>query len=152
MSNMSKMRLLMLALFSFFLVGWTVIYLRFSDRVLLLTLNRKATIEANGTPATGEVLEGTLTAIVTTRDANNPHSYLLLFEGDTDADGDTGSVVDCDEWIAPRLPLLLVLTNRPPCQIPPATARSRWPLIRKSRALAFTIGDRRTIKIGNLDK
>jgi hypothetical protein len=66
-----------------------------------------------GAPVTAEVLDGTLTALVTMRESNGEHSYLLMFEGDTDSTGDTGSAVDCHEWTAPRVPLLLVSTESP---------------------------------------
>ena len=89
-----KTRHLLVALFAFLFVLLVCVYLRSSGTVGLLTLNRSARIEVNGTPVPGEMLEGTLTAIVTRRDSGKRHSYRLFFEGDTDSTGNTGWVID----------------------------------------------------------
>jgi hypothetical protein len=93
------------------------VFLRFYNAVALLTRNRSATIEVSGAPVQGEILDGRLTAIVTRRDAGKAHSYRLFFEGDTDSSGDTGFVIDCHAWVAPRLPFLLEAANYPPRNI-----------------------------------
>ena len=46
-----------------------IAFLRSFNAVSFLTHNRRATIEVDGTPVQGDLLEGRLTAIVTRRDA-----------------------------------------------------------------------------------
>jgi hypothetical protein len=138
-------------LFALFLVlGAT--YLWFSPRFLVLTANHAAKVEINGAAVKADVLDGNLTAVVTLRESGNDHSYLLVFEGDTDSTGDTGSVVDCHEWIAPRSPLLL-LSKYPSRCIPVSNATtSRWSLLRKNGSLQFKSDDQRTVRVVGLNK
>src|SRR5690349_9943503 len=116
MRNLKTERLVV-ALLAFLFVVIACVYLRSSGAVALLTLNRSAIIEVNGGPVPGEMLEGRVTAIVTRRDRIRSHSYRLFFEGDTDTTGDTGWVIDCHAWVAPRLPFLLEVGDYPPCNI-----------------------------------
>jgi hypothetical protein len=127
------------------LVAW----LGFSGRVAYLTLDRRLTIEVNGTPVEGEILRNRVAAIVTRRDAGKKHSYQLLFEGDTDFTGDMGSVVDCHEWVAPHLPLLLETRSYPPCKRLPEDELElrRWPLIWQGNSMQFVTKDHTTISV-----
>jgi len=126
------------------------LYLRSSVAVELLTLYKGATIEVNGAPVPGEMLKGTRTAIVTRRDSGKRHSYRLFFEGDTDSVGDTGWVIDCHAWVAPRLPFLLEVANYPPCNILSEDVYKdrRWPLFRRGHFIEFVTSDRSTFRIG----
>jgi hypothetical protein len=90
-------------------------YLFLSRKVGYLILNRHATIEVNGTPVPGEMIEGQMIAVVTRRDGGREHSYELFFAGDADPTGDMGAVIDCHDWLAPRVPFLLVTRRYPPC-------------------------------------
>lgn len=125
-------------------------FLRSYNAVALLTRNRSATIEVNGALVQGEILDGRLTAIVTRRDAGKAHSYRLFFEGDTDSKGDTGFVIDCHAWVAPRLPFLLEVANYPPCNIlsEDVYKNRRWPLVRRGQFIEFLTDDLSTIRIG----
>jgi hypothetical protein len=96
-----------------FLLLFAATYYWLSTRLLVLTSNRTAKVEIRGAPVAADVLDGTLTTLVTMQKSNGRHSYLLILEGDTDSTGDTGSVVDCHEWASPRIPLLLMSTNHP---------------------------------------
>ena len=84
-------------------------YLDFSRKAEFMVLRRHQSIEVNGMPARGDVLGGRFTAIVTTRDAGKEHSYQIFPAGDIDMTGDMGAVRDCGRWVAPRLPLLMVI-------------------------------------------
>jgi hypothetical protein len=145
---------LLVASFAFLFVVVAYIYLRSSGAVGLLTLNRSAVIEVNGTRVPGEMLEGRLTAIVTRRDRNKRHSYRLFFEGDTDSTGDTGWVIDCHTWVAPRLPFLLEVPNYPPCNIlsDDVYKDRRWPLFRRGIFIEFMTSDLSTIRISHRNK
>ena len=147
-------RHLLVALFAFLLVALVCVYLRSSGTVALLTLNRSARIEVNGTPVPGEMLEGTLTAIVTRRDSGKRHSYRLFFEGDTDSTGNAGWVIDCHAWVAPRFPMLLEAGNYPPCNLLSEDVYKdrRWPLIRRGLSLEFVTSDLSTVRIGHRHK
>ena len=129
-------------------------YLRSVDAVAFLIRNRKAIIQVNGAAVRGEVLEGTLTAIITRRDAGQVHSYRIFFEGDIDATGNTGWVIDCHTWIAPRLPFLIEAANYPPCNILSEDVYNdrRWPLFHRGRFIEFVTSDRTTIRIGERNK
>ncbi|SRR6266849_3530790 len=145
---------LLVALFAFLFVVVVCVYLRSSGAVALLTLRRGATIEVNGAPVPGEMLEGRLTAIVTRRDRKKRHSYRLFFEGDTDSTGDMGWVIDCHAWVAPRLPLLLEVADYPPCNIlsEDVYRDRRWPLFRRGHFIEFVTSNRSTIRIGQRNK
>jgi len=73
-------------------------------------------VAVNGVPVDGEMLAGRTFAVVTRRDPGKEHSYLMFFEGDVDATADTGRVIDCRTWIAPRLPILIETRSYPKCQ------------------------------------
>jgi hypothetical protein len=62
-----------------------------------------------------------------------------FFEGDTDAVGDTGFVIDCPAWVAPRLPILLETANFPPCNMlsEDVYKNRRWPLFRRGKFIEF---------------
>lgn len=141
---------LLVTLFAFLFVVTVCLYLRSSGAVELLTLYKGATIEVNGAPVPGEMLKGTRTAIVTRRDSGKRHSYRLFFEGDTDSVGDTGWVIDCHAWVAPRLPFLLEVANYPPCNILSEDVYKdrRWPLFRRGHFIEFVTSDRSTFRIG----
>jgi hypothetical protein len=130
------------------------VFLRFYNAVALLTRNRSATIEVNGAPVQGEILDGRLTAIVTRRDPGKAHSYRLFFEGDTDSNGDTGFVIDCHAWVAPHLPFLLEVANYPPCNILSEDVYKdrRWPLVRKGQFIEFLTDSLSTVRIGERSK
>jgi hypothetical protein len=138
-----------LAAFAVLLFAVPLGFLLSSGRVALVTLNTRAKIEVNGTLVPGEVLEGRTTAVVTTRDAGKSHSYQLFFEGDTDSTGDMGFVLDCNQWVAPHLPLLLETREYPPCKNLPedASQRRRWPLIDKGKSMQFVLRDRSVVTI-----
>jgi hypothetical protein len=128
----------------------TYAFLRSYNAVAFLTRNKNTTIEVNGALVQGEVLEGRLTAIVTRRDAGKVHSYRLFFEGDTDSNGDTGFVIDCHAWVAPRLPFLLEAANYPPCNILSEDVYKdrRWPLFRRGHFIESVTANLSTIRIG----
>jgi hypothetical protein len=140
---------LLLGAFSILFVAGVLAYLYFSGRTSFLVLNSRATIGVNGAPVQGELLEGHTTAIVTIREAGKRHSYALFFEGDTDFTGDMGFVVDCGQWVVPRLPLLPVTLNYPPCKrvIGGASDPGRWPLIDKGKSMQFVLKDQSIITI-----
>ncbi len=125
------------------LIALAAAWLGFSGRVAYLTLDRRQKIEVNGVPVEGDILSNRISAIVTRRDAGKEHSYQLLFEGDIDSTGDMGSVVDCHEWVAPRLPFVLKTRSYPPCKRIQADgpALQRWPLIRQSSSMQFIAKD-----------
>ena len=112
-----------------------------STRFLVLTVNRTARVEVSGAPVAADVLDSSRIALVTLREPKTQHSYLLLFETDTDSTGDAGSVVDCEEWTAPRGPLFLVSKRHPGCRAAAKASVSRSSLIRKNRSLEFVTGD-----------
>ena len=130
---------------------WAGAFLHSYNAVSYLSRNRHSTVQVNGTPVDGDVLEGRLTAIVTRRDAGKAHSYRLFFEGDTDSAGDTGFVIDCHTWLAPRVPFLLEAANYPPCNIlsDDVYKDRRWPLFRKGKFIEFATSEQSTIKIGS---
>jgi hypothetical protein len=145
---MKKKRLIVMTLVALSIFA-AYVFLRSTNAVAFLTRNRKAKIEVNGSPVPGEILDGRLTAIVTRRDAGKAHSYRLFFEGDTDSTGDTGFVIDCHTWVAPRLPFLLEAANYPPCNIlsDDVYKNRRWSLFRRGRSIEFMIDTRTTIRI-----
>jgi hypothetical protein len=144
-----RTKLLLLGAFAIALLAVVLGCLHFSERLSFLVLNTHAIIEVNGAPVKGEVLEGRATAIVTTRSPGRNHSYRLFFEGDTDVTGDMGSVVDCDQWVAPRLPFLPETRNYPPCKNPfnDSSRARRWPLINKGKFMQFDLKDQSAIRI-----
>jgi hypothetical protein len=150
---MKKKALIVVALVVLSILGAGA-FLRFYNAVSYLTRNRSATIQVNGKPVDGDVMEGRLTAIVTRRDAGKVHSYQIFFEGDTDANGDTGFVIDCHAWVAPRSPFLLEAANYPPCNMLSEDVYKdrRWPLFRRGQFIEFLTNDLSIIKIGERNK
>ena len=147
---MKKKVLIVVALMVLSILG-AGIFLRSYNAVSYLSRNRHSTIQVNGTTVDGDVLEGRLTAIVTRRDTGKAHSYRLFFEGDTDSTGDTGFVIDCHTWLAPRVPFLLEAANYPPCNIlsDDVYKDRRWPLFRRGKFIEFATSEQSTIKIGS---
>jgi hypothetical protein len=133
----------------FLLGGLGVGYLRLSGRIAFLVLNRRVGIEINGMPVRGEVLQGRATAIVTRRDPGKEHSYQLFFEGDADSAGNVGSVMDCDKWVAPHLPVLLETRSYPPCGMisESGTHPQRRSLIQAGSFVQFVAVDGSTISV-----
>jgi hypothetical protein len=123
--------------------------LRSTNAVAILVRNKKATVEVNGKLVQGEILDGRLSAIVTRRDEGKAHSYRLFFEGDTDSNRNTGWVIDCHAWVAPRLPVLLEAANYPPSNIlsDDVYKDRRWPLFRRGNFIEFVADDLSTIRI-----
>jgi hypothetical protein len=144
-----KKKWLLLGALAMVLLALSLAYVHFSGRLSFLTLNTQATIELNGAPVQGEMLDGRTTAVVTIREAGMRHSYQLFFEGDTDFTGDMGFVVDCGPWVAPHLPLLPETRNYPPCQklLQKASQVARWPLIDKGKSMLFVLQDQSTIRV-----
>jgi hypothetical protein len=120
-----------------------------SGKIAFLSLERHWTIQVNGTPVPGEILNNKFTAIVTRRDEGKQHSYQLFFEGDTDFTGDMGLIVDCGQWVAPQLPLLLETSNYPPCKrlLGDVSDTGRWPLVDKGKSMQFSLKDHTVITI-----
>jgi len=114
-----------------------------------LVLNRSVTIEVNGVPVQGEVLQDRSSAIVTRRDSGRAHSYRLSYAGDVDMTGNMGFVADCHKWVSPRLPLLLETTEYPPCKVLPGNGGKPWgwSLIWKGSFEQFVTGDGEVIAI-----
>src|SRR3954471_12469046 len=71
--------------------------------------NTGARVEVNGIAVRGELYgaQRWADAILVRRDLEQPHAYVINFEGDIDPTGDMGSVVDCHGWIPPATPMLL---------------------------------------------
>jgi hypothetical protein len=118
-----------------------------SDRIACLTLDRLLKVEINGVRVQGEILSNGTNAIVTRRDAGKSHSYQLFFEGDIDSNGDTGTVVDCHEWVAPHFPLLLGTRTYPPCKHLLEDGPGRWPLVVRSKSMQFVLKDNSTVSV-----
>jgi len=114
-------------------------------------LDKSLAIEVNGMPVKGEVLANRFTAIVTIRDAGKKHSYHLLFEGDTDFPGEMGKAVDCNEWVAPHLPLVFETRDYPPCKQEDGTTYKRWPLISRGKSMQFVTKDNATLSVVTRD-
>jgi hypothetical protein len=146
---MKRKGLIVATLVTLSIIFASYLVLRSANAVAFLVRNRKATVEVNGKPVQGEILDGRLSAIVTRRDDGKAHSYRLFFEGDTDSNGDTGWVIDCHAWVAPRLPMLLEVANYPPCNIlsDDVYKDRRWPLFRRGCFIEFVAGDLSTIRI-----
>lgn len=130
-------------------VALAVAWIGSSGKVACLALDRRWTIEVNGTPVAGEILSNRVTAIVTRRDKGRQRSYRLFFEGDTDRTGDMGFVVDCGSWVAPHLPLLPQTRHYPPCErsFGGVSDPGRWPLIDKGKSMQFVLKDQTIITI-----
>lgn len=90
-------------------------YPYYSGKVDYFFLKPHIDIEVNGVGVPGEVLVGRFVALATRRDKGKQHSYLLLFAGDVDPGGNEGVALDCESWVAPRLPVLVETHHYPPC-------------------------------------
>jgi hypothetical protein len=126
-------------------IGWLV--LSRSGRVAYLILDRRYRIEVNGVPVKGDILQNSVSAIVTIRDAGKKHSYQLYYEGDVDLSGDMGFVADCREWVAPHFPLLLQTRSYPPCTGFFSPAVRRWPLVLRRHSMQFVAANQSTISV-----
>jgi hypothetical protein len=136
-----------IAAVSCFLVG-AASYAYVSGRFDLLNRTGHYTVEVNGAAVRADVLVGRASAVVTRRDKGNIHSYLLLYAGDVDGTGDMGQVIDCGDWIAPRLPILIQTNSYPNCNVRSVRAgASRMSLTSKGRAQMFTIREQNVISI-----
>jgi len=93
-------------------------YLTFSRTASYVVLNRNLILKVNGQAVPGEFLGGRWSAIVTRRDPGHVHSWMLGYAGDIDPAGNIGAVGDCGDWVAPRLPALLLTAKYPPCAKP----------------------------------
>jgi hypothetical protein len=124
-------------------------WLFYSGRASYFILSRGATFTVNGAPVPGQVLRGRATAIVTTREAGKEHSYQVWFAGDTDFTGNMGNVIDCHEWVAPRLPILLETRNYPPCmaRTEDGPESSGWPLMDRENGMQFVTKNGQTITL-----
>lgn len=122
-------------------------YLYLTNRVDYLVVNRHLAIEVNGVAVRGEVLEGRASAVVTRRDVRKGHSYRLWFAGDVDTTGNAGFVVDCRNWIAPKLPVLLETRSYSPCQAEDGSNSLGWPLLAKNGSEQFVTGEGEVIAI-----
>ena len=145
---MMKIFVLLLSL-TVLVMASTVAWLVRSGRVAYLTLDKRLKVEINGVPVDGEILTNRTTAIVTRRDTGKKHSYLLFFEGDVDSTGDTGSVVDCHEWVAPHFPFLVETRTYPPCKALPSDGPvlRRWPLVVRGNSLQFVTKDNAMLSV-----
>jgi hypothetical protein len=122
-----------------FVVGFFACYLDFSGKAKFLVLQRGRIVKVNGEPVRGDVLARRGIAIVTRRDSGNEHSYQLFAEGDADITGDIGSVRDCNQWIAPHWPFLVL--------IHPCTGSGPGRLMGNGGGLRFTTADKSVIQI-----
>jgi len=104
-------------------VGWSL-YL--NGKLDFLLRLRRITVEVNGVAVDGDVYGHRFVSVVTRRDPGKQHSYLLSSAGDIDPAGNLGSVTDCHDWVAPRLPLLIQTRSYPPCLVRPDEAKRRW--------------------------
>jgi hypothetical protein len=131
--------LLAVAAFYFYLTG----------RIDLLHRRPHWTVEVNGAAIDGEVLAGRVSAVVTRRDKGKEHSYLLFYAGDVDQTGDIGQVIDCQNWIAPNLPILIETGGYPKCKVQPKDNASSWrmSLTTKDASEQFVTTDRNVISI-----
>lgn len=133
------MRWLIAGTIFLFVVGSLARYLDFSGKARFLVLERGRTVKVNGVLVRGDVLARRGTAIVTRRDAGNEHSYQLSATGDIDMTGDIGSVRDCNQWIAPRWPFLVL--------IHPCTGSGPGRLMIEPGGVRFTAADKSVIQI-----
>lgn len=122
-------------------------YAHISGRFIVLLRAGHCTVEVNGAAIDGDVLAGRRTTLVTRRDKDKAHSYLLLYEGDVDRTGDIGKVIDCGQWVAPRLPILIQTSSYPKCEGQSGTAASRVSLTFKGTAERFTTAEQDVISI-----
>jgi len=86
-----------------------------SGKFDLLHRTRDKKVVIHGSAIQADVLVGRSSALVTRRDNGQEHSYLLLYAGDVDQTGDMGYVLDCHNWVAPRMPVLIETEGYPNC-------------------------------------
>lgn len=152
--SMKRKGLIVATLVALSIIFAACLVLRSTNAVAFLVRDRKATVEVDGRLVQGEILDGRRSAIVTRRDDGKAHSYRLFFEADTDSNRDTGWVIDCHAWVAPRFPILLEAANYPPCNIlsDDVYKDRRWPLFRRGRFIEFVADDLSTIRINLRNK
>lgn len=131
------------------LLSGVAFYAYVTGRFDLLHRSPGRTIDVNGTAVHADLLIGRMSAVVTRRDKGKEHSYLLLYAGDVDQTGDIGEVIDCRDWIAPRMPVLIRTSTYPGCELhsQEGASRSRISLILKGAAEQFTTPDKNVISI-----
>jgi hypothetical protein len=132
-----------------FLLTIAALYLHLTGRFAILRRTPDWIVMVNGVPVDGEVLAGRMFAVVTRRDKGKKHSYLLWYEGDVDQAGDMGQVIDCRQWIAPRLPFLIETSTYPNCKVRSRDEAhsSRMPLVAKDGVPQFLTKDGDVISI-----
>jgi hypothetical protein len=106
-------------------------------------------VAVNGVTVDGEVLVGRTFVVATRGDKGKEHSYLLFYAGDVDQRGDMGIVIDCREWIAPRLPILIETHTYPNCKAPSRNSENthRMSLLAKGGSPQFLTQDGEVISI-----
>ena len=143
---MTKSRIAFAAL-TVLLIALAIGWLARSGKVAYFKLDKRLRIEVNGVPVKGEIIGNKSSAIVTIRESGKKHSYQLFYEGDVDSTGDTGFVVDCQQWLAPEVPFLLQTHNYPPCKRHPEDEYGRWSLVLRSGSMQFATKDHSTVRI-----
>ena len=140
------MRRLALIGFTMCLLTSIAFYLHLTGRFGLLRRTPQWKVEVNGAVVDGDVLVGRAFAVVTRRDKGKEHSYALFYEDQT---GDMGRVIDCREWIAPRLPILIETRTYPICKVRShdMSKGSHLPLTAKNGAPQFPTADGDVIAI-----
>jgi hypothetical protein len=131
------------------LLTGATLYLYLTGRFDLLHRKPLWTVEVNGAVVDGEVLAGRASALATRRDKGREHSYLLLYAGDVDQKGDVGQVIDCQNWVAPRLPILIATSDYPNCKLRHEQNADSWrmSLTIKDASEQFVTADRDVISI-----
>ena len=123
----------------------TAAYLYLAGKFRFMVVNRGARIEVNGKPVAGDYVRGkrSFEAVVTRRDREPGHSYLLSFS--IDGSSDIGSVVDCHQWVAPRIPIWIETMRYPPCV---RTKDERYiPLLYKNDGFQFTTAEGVVVRV-----
>ena len=120
-------------------------YLTFSRAASYVVLNRNFILKVNEHSVPGEILEGRWGAVITRRDPGHSHSWILVYAGDIDQVANMGSVVDCGDWVAPRLPILLMTAKYPPCTM--QGTRNHKGLIARWRSEEFNALDGSIVSI-----
>jgi hypothetical protein len=119
----------------------SIVGLYLAGKFRVLTIDRKTKIQVNGRIVSGELLTTSGTAIVTIRDRGKKRSYRIVPAGDIDMVGNMGYVIDCHQWTAPRLPVLIEFGEYPRCEVLPEDGvRFGYPLIWKGGGVQFVNG------------
>lgn len=125
MSKSGMKKLIVFGTFALILLIAGCVY--FWNDFWILHVNRRVTIEVNGQPVPGGILEGRIySAIVTRRDSGKQHSYLLSYAGDVDPSGNIGFVSDCQNWVSPRFPIFIVTPKFAECKASPEERGADW--------------------------